>query len=368
MSSRLRYIWNMSSTQPPDVKVTQAFTGLECLPTELIEQIASELMTKYEGCETDRQFLQESSAVVCTDLLAFRLTSRTIHAKTQHSFSQCFQTHVVVFNTPGCLKLLHVANNAMLRPVVRHLIFIASGTKEKTLEIVAKAPKLLYEYPIDTAILIVAMKKLDIRSIWITPKLGSTKLIGLKDILTATSNLTRLVLSLDKASADHIWRHQSLRGSAEPARRLWRVLASLHFWKLEYLRLSGWFMSPKLLEDFLVKHAQTLTSLHLDRCFLSGAWVPVLARLQASPTLRTMQLSQISQNWWRVVFPRTSIPQCYASDFEKGWQIVSKGYGPEVLIEPWQDWATRLHEILVDLRTTNTRANPAAPDALRWFY
>jgi hypothetical protein len=166
---------------------TRAFSTIETLPTELVEQIASYLIDDYKPPREDDEISADfGHCVAFRGILEFRQTSRAIQQKTGLLFARCFETHIVRFTDPGILRLLDLVTCERIGFRIRSLIFVAPDTDcdsahgyNNALYMDALTAYSQIESvcdwlqcnPINTSIIAAAMKRLQLLSIFVAPSL-----------------------------------------------------------------------------------------------------------------------------------------------------------------------------------------------------
>jgi hypothetical protein len=171
----------------PRPKNLRVLSRIENLPTELVEYIASNLLRKHPGFESDFSLTGYAECPGFDGLLELRATSRTLRAKTDFMFARCFGTHAVSFTDAGLLGLLELTYEENIRRRIRTLIFTAPNPNtehERTfhepkymrkLDSAAQLPDvrhLLRYHPINTAIVAAALKRLCLTSVFVAPSLA----------------------------------------------------------------------------------------------------------------------------------------------------------------------------------------------------
>ena len=157
-------------------------SAIEILPAEVVQNIASYLLCGYRRDPEDTIFVSDAAGRSFDGLLELRATSRTLRAKTDYIFNNCFDTLIVGYEPQGLLRLWAISNNDTLRHRVRSLVFVARplGTVAdqvqgyRKLGEVAKIPEvrqLSRQDSLDTIVIAAAMKRLRLHSVFIAPSL-----------------------------------------------------------------------------------------------------------------------------------------------------------------------------------------------------
>lgn len=172
--------------------VTETLSTIEKLATEIIQEIAEYLVIKNKPYEVFGS--KEQLSMASEGLLELRSTSRTMCAKVDYVFHQCFHEHRVQYCPDGLLRLLKISSHEKLASRIKLLNFVSTekpltfNTEVQRLAMVEHAKSRVEGKNLElcyiTTLLIAAFKKLpNLRSIILSSRLNSPEPTGLRDQL-----------------------------------------------------------------------------------------------------------------------------------------------------------------------------------------
>ncbi|KAF2004509.1 hypothetical protein P154DRAFT_560651 [Amniculicola lignicola CBS 123094] len=340
--------------------MSQLLSPIERLATELIQHIASFLITDFDHHE-DLSHLVDSES-----LSALRITSRRMYRATKFVFETAPRVQTVQFSPDGLIRLVHASKQQEFRHLVACLLFVASNEFWMPLaDFMQQEMSLLgglgVGNPLDV-LMVTALRNMPLLAgLFVSPALlnmqptrfqsqylinshfGGTLLsefllagtairhvavtslsTGLGIPTTALDHLPqavapqhlrslRLLLNsptalpemvLELLLSAHSLVDLSLRlDGTTPAQidDLFSGVAGLHLSNLKSLHLSGINFEESSMRAFLVQHQ--IRVLRLENSNVWGSWQLVLSELVGSPTMRSLGLAHISQDDRRVCFP-----------------------------------------------------------------
>jgi hypothetical protein len=196
----------LSTTAQITLEVPPTLSSFERLPTEIVQQIATDLLRSYQGHPRDTIFVNDAGASSFNGLLELRATSKTILAKTEHVFSRSFETTVVGYEAKSLLRLWDLSVNETLCLRVRSLVFVRTpdvdiGYKthhcEKLIDVLNTRGmrEVVSQFDLITAMITMALKRLGLHSVLVAPSLVTYYSRDITDIASPAWPATTVILN-----------------------------------------------------------------------------------------------------------------------------------------------------------------------------